>query len=147
MTLGQESLVHELLILPHLTVDIILGMDILSNKFRIGLKPIPLALCTAIVMRPGWKTDDLRHKLATQVKETTKMVNHSTQTSEDPFEKNSYFHWKEIDSQKFGYRWIHQRTDTRHATASCCQTSPSLSDAREYTTSEEKVYRPPHYPR
>ncbi|KAG5864692.1 hypothetical protein JTB14_021369 [Gonioctena quinquepunctata] len=35
MTVGQESLVHELLILPHLTVDIILGMDILSNKFRI----------------------------------------------------------------------------------------------------------------
>ncbi|KAG5860827.1 hypothetical protein JTB14_000190 [Gonioctena quinquepunctata] len=37
MTIGQESLVHELLILPHLTVDIILGMDILSNKFRIDL--------------------------------------------------------------------------------------------------------------
>ncbi|KAG5866086.1 hypothetical protein JTB14_010176 [Gonioctena quinquepunctata] len=35
MTVGQESLVHELLILPHLTVDIILGMDILSNKFQI----------------------------------------------------------------------------------------------------------------
>ncbi|KAG5881963.1 hypothetical protein JTB14_020527 [Gonioctena quinquepunctata] len=45
---------------------------------------------------------DLRHKLATQVKEATKMVNHSTQTSEDPFEKNNYFHWKEIDSQKVG---------------------------------------------
>ncbi|KAG5867813.1 hypothetical protein JTB14_012421 [Gonioctena quinquepunctata] len=43
---------------------------------------------------------DLRHKLATQVKESTKMVNHSTQTFEDPFEKNSYFHWMEIDSQK-----------------------------------------------
>ncbi|KAG5861726.1 hypothetical protein JTB14_034800 [Gonioctena quinquepunctata] len=37
MTVGQESLVHELLILPHLTVDIILWMDILSNKFRIDL--------------------------------------------------------------------------------------------------------------
>ncbi|KAG5866096.1 hypothetical protein JTB14_003698 [Gonioctena quinquepunctata] len=37
MTVGQESLVHELLILPHLTVDIILGMDILSNKFQIDL--------------------------------------------------------------------------------------------------------------
>ncbi|KAG5861599.1 hypothetical protein JTB14_019355 [Gonioctena quinquepunctata] len=45
---------------------------------------------------------DLRHKLATQVKESTKMVNHSTQTFEDPFEKNSYFHWMEIDSQKVG---------------------------------------------
>ncbi|KAG5863906.1 hypothetical protein JTB14_029087 [Gonioctena quinquepunctata] len=30
------------------------------------------------------------------------MVNHSTQTFEDPFEKNSYFHWMEIDSQKVG---------------------------------------------
>ncbi|KAG5876896.1 hypothetical protein JTB14_003220 [Gonioctena quinquepunctata] len=37
MTVGQKSLVHELLILLHLTVDIILGMDILSNKFRIDL--------------------------------------------------------------------------------------------------------------
>ncbi|KAG5861940.1 hypothetical protein JTB14_026220 [Gonioctena quinquepunctata] len=37
MTVGQESLVHELLILPHLTVDIILGMDILINKFRIDV--------------------------------------------------------------------------------------------------------------
>ncbi|KAG5867814.1 hypothetical protein JTB14_012422 [Gonioctena quinquepunctata] len=37
MTVGQETLVHELLILPHLTVDIILGMDILSNKFQIDL--------------------------------------------------------------------------------------------------------------
>ncbi|KAG5860664.1 hypothetical protein JTB14_023044 [Gonioctena quinquepunctata] len=37
MTVGQESLVHELLILPHLTVDIILWMDILSNKFQIDL--------------------------------------------------------------------------------------------------------------
>ncbi|KAG5896602.1 hypothetical protein JTB14_024411 [Gonioctena quinquepunctata] len=43
---------------------------------------------------------DLRHKLATQVKGATKMVNHGTQTFEDPFEKNSYFHWKGIDSQK-----------------------------------------------
>ncbi|KAG5863904.1 hypothetical protein JTB14_029085 [Gonioctena quinquepunctata] len=37
MTVGQETLVHELMILPHLTVDIILGMDILSNKFQIDL--------------------------------------------------------------------------------------------------------------
>ncbi|KAG5869603.1 hypothetical protein JTB14_001683 [Gonioctena quinquepunctata] len=45
---------------------------------------------------------DLSHKLATQVKESTKMVNHSTQTFKDPFEKNGYFHWKEVDSQKVG---------------------------------------------
>ncbi|KAG5862290.1 hypothetical protein JTB14_003096 [Gonioctena quinquepunctata] len=48
MTVGQETLVHELMILPHLTVDIILGMDILSNKFQIDLakmsKRIPLTL-------------------------------------------------------------------------------------------------------
>ncbi|KAG5861939.1 hypothetical protein JTB14_026219 [Gonioctena quinquepunctata] len=45
---------------------------------------------------------DLRHKLATQVQESMKMVNHSTQTFEDPFEKNGYFPWKEVDSQKIG---------------------------------------------
>ncbi|KAG5862286.1 hypothetical protein JTB14_015425 [Gonioctena quinquepunctata] len=60
MTVGQERLVHELLS-PHLTVDIILGMDILTNKFRIDLasntvflngemyrarKPSPLCICT-----------------------------------------------------------------------------------------------------
>ncbi|KAG5861103.1 hypothetical protein JTB14_003815 [Gonioctena quinquepunctata] len=252
MTIGQESLVHELLILPHLTVDIILGMDILSNKFRIDLasntvflngrdvscketqplmylhvpegivEPIPsesfsrneqrdiakpaahrgnryresrrrtspgnrfqsnivllkkedvcvkadqpymssyrpavipksvpcgtvfkkkpkdsstyenrgnnkfhVAKLSLFQEKPGsarymprhippntvsrmhsqshWTgmedRTDLRHKLATQVKESTKMVNHSTQTFEDPFEKNSYFHWMEIDSQKVG---------------------------------------------
>ncbi|KAG5877838.1 hypothetical protein JTB14_036973 [Gonioctena quinquepunctata] len=212
MTVGQESLVHELLILPHLTVDIILGMDILSNKFRIDsasntvflngrdvscrethplmylhvpeeiVEPIPSEsffrneqrdTLTLILLSPppieetdagspeggpGPETDinttqlvisffskrktcvskqtsrekpgsardmprhiplnsvsrmhsqshgtrmedrtDLRHKFATQVKESTKMVNHSTQTFEDPFEKNGYFHWEEIDSQK-----------------------------------------------
>ncbi|KAG5874380.1 hypothetical protein JTB14_036724 [Gonioctena quinquepunctata] len=261
MTIGQESLVHELLILPHLTVDIILGIDILSNKFRIDLasktvflngrdvscketqplmylhvpeeivepissesfsrnerrdttyvytakpaahrgnrcresrrrtspgnrfrdhvisdlvllnkedvtvkadqpcmsshrpavipKYVPcgtvfkkepkdsstyenggtnkfhVAKLSLFQEKPGSARDmprhipldsvshmhshshetrmedrtDLRHKLATQVKEATKMVNHSTQTFEDPFEKNSYFHWKEIDSQKVG---------------------------------------------
>ncbi|KAG5865161.1 hypothetical protein JTB14_003848 [Gonioctena quinquepunctata] len=261
MTVGQESLVHELLILPHLTVDIILGMDILSNKFQIDLasnkvflngkdvsfketqplmylhvpegkvKPIPsesftrngqrdttylkiarpaahrenrcresrrrtrpgnrcqyhsisnlvllkkedvcvkadqpcmssykpavipksvpsetffknetkdsstyenegtneflVTKLSSFQEKPGSARDmprhiplnsvsrmhsqshetrmedrtDLRHKLATQVKESTKMVNHSTQTFEDPFEKNGYFHWKEVDSQKVG---------------------------------------------
>ncbi|KAG5861495.1 hypothetical protein JTB14_010597 [Gonioctena quinquepunctata] len=261
MTVGHESLVHELLILPHLTVDIILGMDILSNKFQIDLasnkvflngrdvsfketqplmylhvsegkvKPIPSESFTrngqrdttylkiakpaahrgnrcreprrktrprnrcqyhsisnlvllkkedvcvkadqpcmssykpAVIPKsepsgtffknetkdsstyenkgtneflvtklslfqekPGSARDmprhiplnsvsrmhsqshetrmedrtDLRHKLATQVKESTKMVNHSTQTFKDPFEKNGYFHWKEVDSQKVG---------------------------------------------
>ncbi|KAG5866085.1 hypothetical protein JTB14_010175 [Gonioctena quinquepunctata] len=45
---------------------------------------------------------DLRHKLATQDKESTRVVNHSTQIFDDPFEKNGYFHWKEIDSQEVG---------------------------------------------
>ncbi|KAG5877538.1 hypothetical protein JTB14_019241 [Gonioctena quinquepunctata] len=37
MTVGQECSIHGLLILLHLTEDIILGMDIVSNEFQIDL--------------------------------------------------------------------------------------------------------------
>ncbi|KAG5886672.1 hypothetical protein JTB14_014708 [Gonioctena quinquepunctata] len=77
---------------------------------------------------------DLRHKLATQVKESTRMVNHSTQTFEDPFKKNGFFHWKEVDSQKVG------------VPMDCCQTSPGLSDSGECKTSEEQYTGHPTTP-
>ncbi|KAG5863330.1 hypothetical protein JTB14_004961 [Gonioctena quinquepunctata] len=81
---------------------------------------------------------DLRHKLATQVKEATKMVNHSTQTSEDPFEKNNYFHWKEIDSQKVGVPMdcINELTLDMLRPAAAKHLPVSLMP--EYTTSEEQ---------
>ncbi|KAG5863720.1 hypothetical protein JTB14_022713 [Gonioctena quinquepunctata] len=228
MTVGQERLVHELLS-PHLTVDIILGMDILTNKFRIDLasntvflngrdvscketqplmylhvpeeivepipsesfsrndvdtakpvrpwrKPLPgvqkedqprkqisKALNSNLVLlkrktclstqtsreKPGSARDmprhiplnsvsrmhsqshgtrmndrtDLRHKLATQITESTKMVNHSTQRFEGPFEKNGYFHWKEVDSQRQG-PLLAMRTPWSPATI----LSPTLED-------------------
>ncbi|KAG5867613.1 hypothetical protein JTB14_024832 [Gonioctena quinquepunctata] len=53
---------------------------------------------------------DLRHKFATQVKESTRLVNHSTQTFEDPFAKNSYLHLKEVVSQKVPMDCINELT-------------------------------------
>ncbi|KAG5862289.1 hypothetical protein JTB14_003095 [Gonioctena quinquepunctata] len=89
---------------------------------------------------------DLRHKLATQVKESTKMVNHSTQTFEDPFEKNSYFHWMEIDSQKVEVPKDFINELTLDMLRPAAAKHLPVSDAREYKTSEEH-HTTPDYPR
>ncbi|KAG5883984.1 hypothetical protein JTB14_007513 [Gonioctena quinquepunctata] len=166
MTVGQESSAHEMLILPHLTMDIILGVDILSKKFQIIsssntlflngrdvlfkesqpllyshipeeiVETIPSESFTrneqrdttyrtektgtardlpshirlnSVICSWSWDQHGGPYRFETQIgdpsrriEEDTKMVNHSFQTFEDPFEKNGYFQWKEVVSQKVG---------------------------------------------